>query len=195
LPRLRLQWIGLAGLLPATTAWLVAYPLPDWADRTGLIHPGIVFGAALIGACVALTNWAARHAGSGEVRRYTPSGGAGVAVALLLLITSMEVMRAAQILTDDAMVRASALSIWWGLYGVAMVAAGFARRAAPCRHVGLALILIATAKSVIVDFADVPELWRIASFVGLGLLMLGVAVAYFRLAAALEGGRRRLPSA
>lgn len=190
LPRLRLEWIGLAGLLPATTAWAVAYPLPAWADQTGLVHPGFVFGAALIGACVGLTRWAARRAGNDGVRRLAPAIGAGVGVALLLLITSMEVMRGAQLLTDDEMVRASALSIWWGLFGVAMIAAGFLRRVALCRHTGLVLILAATGKAVLVDFADVPDLWRIASFVGLGLLMLGVAVAYFRLAAAIGEGRR-----
>jgi hypothetical protein len=190
LPRLRLEWIGLAGLFPAATAWVVAYPLPAWADQAGLVHPGFAFGMALIGACVGLTRWAARRAGSAEVRRYTPAVGAGIGVALLLLITSMEVMRGAQILTDDEMARASALSIWWGLFGVAMIAAGFLRRVALCRHTGLVLILVATGKAVLVDFADVPDLWRIASFVGLGLLMLAVAVAYFRLAAAIGEGRR-----
>ena len=36
---------------------------------------------------------------------------------------------------------------------------------------------------MIVDLQGVPQLWRIVSFIGLGLLMLGVAVAYSRVSA------------
>jgi uncharacterized membrane protein len=51
------------------------------------------------------------------------------------------------------------------------------------RHVGLALLAIATAKAVAIDLAAVPPMWRVVSFIALGLLMLGVAVVYLRLTA------------
>ena len=41
----------------------------------------------------------------------------------------------------------------------------------------------ATAKAAVFDLASVPQVWRVASFVGLGLLMLGVAVGYAKVAA------------
>lgn len=190
--RLHLEWIGIGFLLPTVGAWLVSYPLTEWTDRAGLIHPGAVLGVALIAACIGLTRWALRGQDDERFRRLAFGTGLGIAAAMFLLVSSMEVMRGAQILTADEMVRASVLSIWWGLYGVALVAAGFTWRAAICRYCGLGLIVLATTKVVFVDFAEVPELWRIASFVGLGLLMLAVAVAYFKLAAALEGGAARL---
>ena len=43
---------------------------------------------------------------------------------------------------------------------------------------GLGLLGVATVKAVVVDLADVPPIWRVASVLCLGLLMLGVAVVY-----------------
>jgi uncharacterized membrane protein len=51
---------------------------------------------------------------------------------------------------------------------------------------------------VIVDLQGVPQIWRIASFIGLGLLMLGVAVAYSKVSAIwndkLEAGEAKTPA-
>ena len=48
---------------------------------------------------------------------------------------------------------------------------------------GLGLMAVAMGKAVILDLQGVPQIWRIASFIGLGLLMLGVAVAYSKVSA------------
>jgi uncharacterized membrane protein len=102
------------------------------------------------------------------------------ALAIVFTSTSLEVARIAANLAEEPRVRAAAVSIWWGIFAVLMIAAGFWRRITPARHVGLGLLAIAMGKAVILDLQGVPQLWRIASFIGLGLLMLGVAVVYSR---------------
>ena len=84
--------------------------------------------------------------------------------------------------------RRAAVSIWWGLVSVGLIVAGFVARRPLARHSGLALLVLATGKACVFDLAEMPQTWRIASFVGLGLLMLGVAVGYARAAALLRGG-------
>ena len=62
-----------------------------------------------------------------------------------------------------------------------MLAAGFLRKNAPIRYVGLSLLGLATLKAVVFDLIDVSAGWRVASFVLLGVLMIAVAAVYSRL--------------
>jgi uncharacterized membrane protein len=104
-----------------------------------------------------------------------------VIALVLFAATSLELDRAGRaLLPHDAMSRAGMVSIWWGLYAVALLGIGFARHEPIVRHFGLGLLGVATLKAVLVDLADVAPEWRVASFIGLGLLMLGVAVIYAR---------------
>jgi uncharacterized membrane protein len=109
-----------------------------------------------------------------------------IAIALIFIATSFEVRRAALVLVEDGKAQKAALSIWWGVFGLALIAAGFWRRVPPVRHTGLALLAIATGKAIVFDLVDVSQGWRVASFLGLGLMMLAVAVAYARVHATLE---------
>ena len=112
------------------------------------------------------------------------------ALAIVFASTSLEVARTAASLAEEPRVRAAAVSIWWGIFAVLMIAAGFWRRITPARHVGLVLLAVAMAKAVVVDLRGVPQLWRIGSFIGLGLLMLGVAVVYSRVSVIWSERRR-----
>jgi uncharacterized membrane protein len=184
LPRLALDLYGIAGLAAAAAAWFKAYPL-EWLQRDSLpiLHPGLAIALLLAAAGAASAWW---------LRRRTPTHPAVLpvlttaAVVLVFIATSLEIARTAGILADDTTVRKAAVSIWWGFFGAALIASGFRRRITLARHTGLALIAIATAKAVFIDLADVPQIWRVVSFLGLGLLMLAVAVAYARLTARLK---------
>ncbi len=54
------------------------------------------------------------------------------------------------------------------------------------RQIGLGLLMLTLTKVVLVDLAAVPGLWRVASFIATGALMLGVAMAYARLEKAMK---------
>src|SRR5207245_1593111 len=68
------------------------------------------------------------------------------------------------------------LSIFWSLFAVAAVLTGFLMRSAPLRYVGLGLFAITLVKVVSIDMSQVQTGYRILSFMGLGILLLGTSV-------------------
>lgn len=109
------------------------------------------------------------------------AGGILVPLILLLTASSLEVARVARSIAADATVRGAAVSVWWGALAIGLLVLGFHRRNALCRRIGLGLLAAATLKALFLDTASVSGGWRAVSLVGLGLLMLGVGVAYSRL--------------
>ena len=71
-------------------------------------------------------------------------------------------------------------SFVWLLFGVALLALGFWRRAAALRHAGMALVCLVVAKVFLVDMAGLEGLLRVLSFLGLGAALLGLGYAYRR---------------
>lgn len=65
----------------------------------------------------------------------------------------------------------------WGLYGIALVVVGLRRRDALVRGLGLGTVVATAAKVLLIDLPDVPVLWRVVLFMGLGALLLGVSYA------------------
>ncbi len=177
--RVPLRWFALGGLAASTLAWLAAYMPWTWSDQAAAIgaHPGLWIALAIgvVGAGLALSVLRRAQGVHGRV-----GGVIAVSAAVLLIFTatSLEAARGAELLTDDETAQRAMVSIWWGLFALPLMIIGFARRVAPLRHVALALLLIATAKAVLFDLAEVSPEWRVASFIALGLLLLAVAVVY-----------------
>jgi uncharacterized membrane protein len=73
-----------------------------------------------------------------------------------------------------------AYSFVWLLFGVALLALGFARGSAAFRHAGMVLVCIAIAKVFLIDMAGLHGLLRVVSFLGLGAALLGLGYAYRR---------------
>jgi uncharacterized membrane protein len=73
-----------------------------------------------------------------------------------------------------------AYSFVWLLFGVALLAFGFARGSAVLRHAGMALVCIVVLKVFLVDLAGLQGLLRVISFLGLGAALLGLGFAYRR---------------
>jgi uncharacterized membrane protein len=81
------------------------------------------------------------------------------------------------------------LSAFWGLTGLAALVLGLAREARALRLGGFALLGVAVVKVFLVDLATLESIYRVASFVALGLVLLAGAFAYQRVQAAVEGGK------
>lgn len=152
--------------------WDQAYWLDD-ASLWLVVNSGLLVGLAIAGGL-----WLASRR---VMDKLTAAGLVGAAIFWSLVVTTLEVVRVAPAWTSDETFITAAVSIWWALFGTAMVAGGFVRRAATVRHAGLVLMGLAAAKVVLVDLADVSTGWRIVSFVAVGVLMLGVAGAYAKL--------------
>ena len=71
-----------------------------------------------------------------------------------------------------------ALSVLWAAYAAALAALGFMRRIAAIRWVSLGLFAITIVKAVLVDMAQLQQLYRIIVFFVLGILLLLVAWGY-----------------
>ena len=71
-------------------------------------------------------------------------------------------------------------SIVWLLFGVALLALGFVRKAAAFRHAGMVLVCIVVAKVFLIDMAGLQGLLRVFSFLGLGAALIGLGYAYRR---------------
>jgi len=73
-----------------------------------------------------------------------------------------------------------ALSVLWASYAAALAAFGFVRRVAVARWASLALFGLTVVKAMLVDIAQLQQLYRIIVFFVLGILLLLVAWAYHR---------------
>jgi uncharacterized membrane protein len=73
-----------------------------------------------------------------------------------------------------------ALSVVWAIYAAVLAAVGFVRRSSATRWASLALFALTIVKAMIVDLAELQQLYRIIVFFVLGILLLLVAWGYHK---------------
>ncbi len=71
-------------------------------------------------------------------------------------------------------------SAWFMLLGAALLALGFWQGRPALRWQGLVLLSVAAAKVFLVDMSRLDQGYRVLSFLGLGLLLLGISFIYQR---------------
>lgn len=168
---------GIALALAGFAAWLVGIADGGWrvdSPPSGVLLSaspitGALISAALITMARFVPAWWGPAPARGARVLCACAGGLGV-----FMLTSLEI--------HHFFPGTSAVTIWWGLGAVGLIIGGFARGAALVRHIGLALLALAAARAVLIDTAAVEPIWRVAAFLGLGVLMLLVAVVYARVA-------------
>ena len=127
----------------------------------------------------------------GFVRDLRDRGYAGIAraagIAGLVLVwtyLSLEVRRAfhGPILSVGAMGDAElyGYSAVWLVYALVLLAIGILRRIVGLRYASLALLLATVAKVFLIDMSELTDLYRVASFFGLGLSLIGIGYLYQR---------------
>ena len=110
---------------------------------------------------------------------------------VVLLGVQWEIGRAMNLLAITPLARGVAISIWWSLFAIAAVVAGFITRTAGLRYFGLALFAITLLKVFIIDMQTLDRGWRTVSFIALGLLLLGTSVVYGKYSPRLLGDRNK----
>jgi uncharacterized membrane protein len=68
----------------------------------------------------------------------------------------------------------------WLVYGAALLTVGIRRRGRALRLSALVIVGLVTAKVFLIDMADLGGLWRVLSFLGLGLALIGLGAVYRR---------------
>ena len=129
------------------------------------------------------------EARDGSGRRQVLAVAGFLAVLVVLWGGTLEIDRAFErliafgttTLTDPRLAKQVAFSIYWSLFAVACVVAGFKFRVKGLRYFGLGLFAFTLLKVFLIDLGQVQRGYRVLSFLGLGLLLLGTSVLYGRL--------------
>jgi uncharacterized membrane protein len=183
--------------------WL-AFDTLFWRFDRGVVLARVVlnqqFAVGLVAGAVLVT--AAVHARRCEQagfwaswRTHLPPIAWGLVAAIGLWLGSLELDRLfapeAQRVSNAAMARQTAWSVYWGLYAIGLVAVGFWRRGPAIRYAGLGLLAVTLAKVLIVDLAHLQYVYRVLSLLATGLLFILTSIAYARLAKQLEAQATR----
>jgi uncharacterized membrane protein len=108
-----------------------------------------------------------------------------VAVALALGYLSLEVrtLYHGEVLTRGPTTDAEqyTYSAVWLAFGVALLAVGMWLRSQAVRYASAAVVVLTVLKVFLVDMADLTGLYQALSFIGLGVVLLGIARLYQRL--------------
>ena len=186
-------------VVAAVLAWLSADTL-SWRLQHGVVPCRValnlqfVVGITLL-AILAVAIWNSRRPPVPDAPGYstikpTITLAGGLIMAIGLWLGSLEIDRffapeSARV-SNPAMACQTGLSIYWGLYGIALVALGFRRRSAPTRYAGLGLLILALLKVLVVDLKEVDYIYRVLSLLGVGLFLLGTSLAYSKLTTLLD---------
>jgi hypothetical protein len=157
-----------------------------------VLHPAFAnaeFATALVGlAILAAVAWAAWRLAAGPTfetlgpsRRWGTEGLAGVTLILFNLLAILSVEREIGALwtrNTAGLQRSLAISGFLMAYGAVLLAAGFWRRSAFVRWQALVLLLFTICKVFFYDISGLSQGYRVASFLGLGVVLMGVSYAY-----------------
>lgn len=173
------EWFGLGAVLAGLIVWYCTQVSIDWVAPTGwYVHPAFVSAMIVsLGLVVSHAVVVRRNPGHPWLKVIGLNCAASL-IILSLIPSSLEVNRLVALWADDHTARRAAVSLWWAVYGTAALTAGFAMRKPHARYLGLALLAIAAVKVLTFDLVGVGLMWRTMSLLGVGTLMLGVAVGY-----------------
>jgi uncharacterized membrane protein len=76
--------------------------------------------------------------------------------------------------------RFAIISVLWALFSVALMIIGFAQAQSSLRMVAIGLFCFTLVKVFLFDMGDVATPYRVLSFIGLGLLLIGASYLYYR---------------
>jgi uncharacterized membrane protein len=114
--------------------------------------------------------------------------GGGLAVAILLVVGTIEIARTFEFLGRRGVIATGAdfamqvaISIYWAVFAVAAIVIGFRLRIAGLRYFGLTLLAVALLKVAGFDLRELGQGYRILSFIGLGGLLLATSIVYGKL--------------
>ena len=176
--------VGALGFLALAGAHAVLFEAPPGSLVTGLAEPSAgVAALAAVAACLVLLGALADPA---QARARTVLRGLAGLTLLYLASTVVVTPFETDAAVDSALLSAHqqgqmVLSVFWGLVGVGTIVVGLRRDLGIVRLAGLALLGVTIGKVFLFDLATLTSMYRVVSFVGLGLLLLGGALVWQRL--------------
>ena len=171
--------VGVAVFLTLAAGHVLAFEAPPSALIDGVDGLGRALVAIATVAAAALFASRQVDRGPGEWRTVLEAIGASAlvyagSVAIVDVTTAGEPVEPGQ--TPQVL-----LSAFWTVVGVAALLYGLVRDERRFRIAGLALLGLAVAKVFLYDLAALESIYRVLSFIALGLLLLAAAYAYQRI--------------
>jgi uncharacterized membrane protein len=179
-------YAGLGALSVALTLWMFSYASARNWEYFLFLNARFLTGLTLagtVGTCAFLAK------GYGEIFSEDDSQQArilsAVAVLFLLILLSVETYTyCTETIPNHVRARWTgqmSLTIVWGFFAVTSLIIGFMRQVRELRFAALGLLALTALKLVLVDMAQVHQIYRIVSFVVLGLLMIAASFLYHKL--------------
>jgi uncharacterized membrane protein len=104
--------------------------------------------------------------------------GRGKAFRVGMRVSMVVVLAGLGIFALDKLVSGALLTVGWALLGFVLLAIGFAIKQRPYRMAGLVALAFSLGRAVFHDMAGVETIYRILSFIGLGVILLVLAFLY-----------------
>ena len=145
-------------------------------------------GAIALAALVVIAwDWprAARYDVAGDRKQASFDRIAGLeAITLGLVLGSLALL---DYFGPDDVTLNAALSVFWALYAIGLILAGFIRDVPMIRHIGLGLLGVTALKFLLIDLGRAATIYRVVSALGVGLLMVATSMLYVRFGSKLQG--------
>jgi uncharacterized membrane protein len=165
-----LRWHGYL-LLFAAAAWALQPIVQSTSAPTdAIVGMSVVIGALYGASLVSRRVSGAVEGTGGGVTPLEETCRLAVSMAATLCLTLLIVNE----------VRSSLVTLAWGAEGIGLLALGLPLRERVMRLSGLAMLFLCILKLFMYDLSELEAIARILSFVGLGVVLLGVSWAYTR---------------
>ncbi|HEX6738062.1 MAG TPA: DUF2339 domain-containing protein, partial [Vicinamibacteria bacterium] len=121
-----------------------------------------------------------------------PTAAAGLGLLLVFWLINAEIFHyyspggAVEVTLERDFKRDLTLSVAWGLYAMALLVIGIVRRVRALRFVSLGFLVLTVGKVFLYDLSALTGLYRILSFLGLGISLILVSLLYQRFVLARE---------
>jgi len=166
--------VGMIGLLGAENPRLTGAPMGGVFLNLILLGYGIPAGLAIALALIARNTRPMLYRAAAT----------GASVLLALAYLTLEIMRlyhGPQLVGPVSDPENYTFSAAWLAFGVVLLVVGLLLDSKPARLASAAVILLTTAKVFLIDLAGLTGIWRALSFIGLGLVLVGIGYLYQRL--------------
>jgi uncharacterized membrane protein len=183
----RRDWFRIGGLfvfVVAVLQLLVLLPLQPGLGYTVVLNWRTACGALVI-ALTYLLAWLHRSQEPGRgALSAAPFVIAGNVLTLLLLTTEIiAYWHIRELVAPESagwLARELMLSITYALYATALIVVGLYRRYAPVRYLAMVVFGLTTVKVFLFDLAELEQIYRVSSIIGLGVLLLLTSYLYNR---------------
>ena len=168
-----------------------AVPLDDFTPVLNERFP--IFVVVIAAFCISAFIYRRYRDPTQERERFMVPVLAAIANLLTLALFSLEVIDYFDSLAwaapgvDYVNAKQLSLTVLWAVYAVGVIGAGVALRSSRIRLAGMALLVVPVAKLFVFDVFLLETGYRVAAFVILGVLLLGMGLAYQRYSQALRG--------